>query len=269
MLTYPNFDPIAIDLGVWNLPLFGTAHLAVRWYGLMYIVGFVGGWWVLKQRARRLRLGWDDEQVSDLVFWVALGVVLGGRSGYVLFYNFGAFLDDPLLLLRVWEGGMSFHGGLLGVIVAMLWYGRSQQRGFWELMDFVAPAVPIGLGAGRLGNFINGELWGKATDVPWAFYAEGATRHPTQLYQLCFEGIVLFVALNWYGRKPRPLRAVSGMFALLYGTFRCFVEIWRMPDAHIGYLVGGWLTMGMLLSLPLIAYGAWLLWSAHQPKAAA
>jgi phosphatidylglycerol:prolipoprotein diacylglycerol transferase len=269
VLTYPHFDPIAIDLGVWNLPLIGSAHLAVRWYGLMYIIGFVGGWWVLKRRVQRLALDWTDEQVSDLVFWVALGVVLGGRTGYILFYNFAAFRADPLLLLRVWEGGMSFHGGLLGVVLAMLWYGREAQRRFWELMDFVAPAVPIGLGAGRLGNFINGELWGKATDLPWAFYFDGAARHPTQLYELALEGVTLFLALNWYARKPRPTMAVSGLFALLYGSFRSVVELWRMPDAHIGYLYGDWLTEGMLLSLPLMAVGAFLLWSAHRPKAIA
>ena len=269
MLTYPHFDPIAIDLGVWNLPLIGSAHLAVRWYGLMYIIGFVGGWWLLRQRARQQQLGWSDDQVSDLVFYTALGVVLGGRAGYVLFYNFGAFLADPLLLLRVWEGGMSFHGGLLGVMLAMLWYGRSERRAFWTLMDFIAPVVPIGLGAGRVGNFINGELWGKATDVPWGFYAEGATRHATQLYELALEGFVLFAALNWYTRKPRPVMAVSGLFALLYGAFRCLVEFWRMPDAHIGYLYGDWLTMGMLLSLPVMAIGALMLRQAHQPGARA
>ncbi len=264
MLTYPHFDPIAIELGTWTLPLIGTAHLAVRWYGLMYIIGFVGGWWFTRKRARALGWGWSDEQVSDLVFWCALGVVLGGRSGYVLFYNFASFLADPLLLLRVWEGGMSFHGGLLGVIIAMLWYGRTIGRGFFELMDLIAPVVPIGLGAGRLGNFINGELWGKATDVPWGFYVDGAVRHPTQLYELMLEGVVLFSVLMWYGRKPRPTMAVSGLFALLYGAFRCLVELWRLPDAHLGYLYGDWLTMGMLLSLPLMAFGAFLLWAAHR-----
>jgi phosphatidylglycerol:prolipoprotein diacylglycerol transferase len=269
VLTYPNFDPIAIDLGVWNLPLIGSAHLAVRWYGLMYIIGFVGGWWLLRQRARKQKLGWDDEQVSDLVFYVALGVVLGGRSGYVLFYNFGAFLADPLLLLRVWEGGMSFHGGLLGVMIAMLWYGRSTGRGFWPLMDFIAPVVPIGLGAGRVGNFINGELWGKATDLPWGFVVDGAVRHPTQIYQFLLEGVAMFAVLNWYARNPRPVMAMSGLFAMLYGAFRCLVELWRLPDAHIGYLYDGWLTMGMLLSLPLIAIGAFMFWRAHQPPAKA
>jgi len=264
VLTYPAFDPIAIELGTWTLPLIGTAHLAVRWYGLMYIIGFVGGWWCLRQQVRRLKLDWTDEQVSDLVFWVALGVVLGGRTGYVLFYNFASFLADPLLLLRVWEGGMSFHGGMLGVVIAMLWYGRDQQRPFWSLMDFVAPVVPIGLGAGRVGNFINGELWGKATDLPWGFHVDGAVRHPTQLYELLLEGVVLFTVLTWFARKPRPVMAVSGLFGLMYGSFRCIVELWRMPDAHIGYLYGGWLTMGMLLSLPLIAFGAYLMRRAYR-----
>ena len=269
MLTYPGFDPIALDLGVWNLPGIGSAHLAVRWYGLMYLIGFVGGWWVLRRRAAARPLGWSDEQVADLVFHAALGVVLGGRVGYILIYNFAAFLADPSLLLRVWEGGMSFHGGLLGVLVAMWWYGRREQRGFFALTDFIAPAVPIGLGAGRLGNFINGELWGKAADVPWALVVAGVPRHATQLYELALEGVVLFTVLNLYARRPRPTMAVSGLFALLYGAFRCCAEVWRMPDEQLGYLYGGWLTMGILLSVPLMLVGATLLALAYRTRPAA
>ena len=254
VLTFPEFDPVALSLG----------PLKVRWYGLMYLVGFVGGWWALRVRVRQLKLAWTDDQVSDLLFYAALGVVLGGRTGYVLFYNFGAFLADPLLLFRVWEGGMSFHGGLLGVLVAMTLYGRKERRGFFELTDLIAPVVPIGLGAGRLGNFINGELWGKATDVPWAFLVDGVPRHPTQLYELALEGVVMFTVLMWYGAKPRPAMAVSGLFAMLYAAFRILVELWRLPDAHIGYLDGHWITMGMVLSLPLFAIGFALFHLAHR-----
>jgi phosphatidylglycerol:prolipoprotein diacylglycerol transferase len=254
VLTFPEFDPVALSLG----------PLKVRWYGLMYLIGFVGGWWALRVRVRQLNLAWTDDQVSDLLFYSALGVVLGGRTGYILFYNFNAFLADPLLLLRVWEGGMSFHGGLLGVLIAMWLYGRSAGRRFFELTDLIAPVVPIGLGAGRLGNFINGELWGKATDVPWAFLVDGVPRHPTQLYELALEGVVMFTVLMWYGSKPRPLMAVSGLFAMLYAAFRILVELWRLPDAHIGYLDGHWITMGMVLSLPLFAVGAALFHLAHR-----
>lgn len=257
MLTFPEIDPVALSLG----------PLKVRWYGLMYLIGFVGGWWFLRVRVRQLKLDWSEDQVSDLLFYSALGVVLGGRVGYVLFYNFDTFLTDPLMLLRVWEGGMSFHGGLLGVLAAMLWYGRSAQRRFFELTDLIAPVVPIGLGAGRLGNFINGELWGKATDMPWAFMVEGIPRHPTQLYELLLEGVVMFTVLMWYGRKPRPLMAVSGLFAMMYAVFRGIVELWRLPDAHIGYLDGHWITMGMVLSLPLFAVGFALWHLAHRAPA--
>jgi len=256
VLTFPDFDPVALSLG----------PLKVRWYGLMYLIGFIGGWWALRVRVRRLALDWTDDQVSDLLFHGALGVVLGGRAGYVLFYNFDAFLADPLLLVRVWEGGMSFHGGLLGVLAALWVHARNAKRSFFELVDLVAPVVPIGLGAGRLGNFINGELWGKATDVPWAFLVDGVPRHPTQLYELMLEGVVLFAVLMWYGDKRRPLMAVSGLFAMLYAAFRSLVELWRLPDAHIGYLDGHWITMGMVLSLPLFVVGAVLWWKAHQPK---
>ena len=256
MLNYPGFDPVALSLG----------PLKIRWYGLMYLIGFVGSWWLLRRRVRVLQLAWTEDQVSDLVFYAALGVVLGGRVGYVLFYNFAAFRADPLLLLRIWEGGMSFHGGLLGVLVALAWYGRSAKRGFFELTDLIAPVVPIGLGAGRLGNFINGELWGKPTDVPWAFVVDGVARHATQLYELALEGVLLFAVLNLFAARRPPAMAVSGLFALLYGAFRCVSELWRLPDVQIGYLYGGWLTMGMLLSIPLMLLGATLLALAYRRR---
>ncbi|HWP95009.1 MAG TPA: prolipoprotein diacylglyceryl transferase [Gammaproteobacteria bacterium] len=257
MIQFPNFDPVAVSIG----------PVKIHWYGIMYLVGFVGGFLLARLRIRRLGLDWTGEQLSDLLFYTALGVVLGGRLGYVLFYNLPVFLGDPLMVFRVWEGGMSFHGGLLGVLVAMWLYARHSGRGFFELTDFIAPVVPVGLGAGRLGNFINGELWGKVTDVPWAVVYDGLPRHPSQLYELLLEGVVMFVVLWFYAAKPRPRCAVSGLFALLYGVFRCAVEFVRVPDAHIGYLAFGWLTMGQLLSLPLVVLGIVLLVHAYRQPA--
>jgi phosphatidylglycerol:prolipoprotein diacylglycerol transferase len=251
MLNHPSIDPVAVSLG----------PIKVHWYGLMYLVGFVGGWWLGKRRAARTP-GWQVTEIDDLVFHAALGVVLGGRIGYLLFYNFAAFAANPLILFRIWEGGMSFHGGLLGVLVAMWLYARRTRRPFFAVVDFIAPLVPIGLGAGRIGNFINGELWGKVSDVPWAMVFRGAgsqPRHPSQLYEFFLEGVVLFAALWWFSSRPRAVGAVSGLFALLYGAFRFAVEFVREPDAHIGHVAFGWMTMGQLLSLPLMAVGVVLL----------
>jgi phosphatidylglycerol:prolipoprotein diacylglycerol transferase len=256
MLPYPDIDPVAFSIG----------PLKVHWYGLMYLVGFAGGWWLGRVRARRPGSGWKPEQIDDLLFYIALGVVLGGRIGYVLFYNFPTFAADPLSLFRIWEGGMSFHGGLLGVLIALWWYTRREGRPWLAVVDFIAPLVAIGLGAGRVGNFINGELWGKVTDLPWGMVFPGAgplPRHPSQLYELLLEGVVLFTILWVFSSKPRPMGAVSGMFALFYGLFRFLVEFVREPDAHIGYLAFGWVTMGQVLSLPLIAVGIFLLWYAY------
>lgn len=255
MITYPNIDPVAIQLG----------PLAIRWYGLMYILAFGVAWWLARRRAAQPGSGWTAEQVDDLIFYGALGVIAGGRLGSILFYNFDAWLRDPVMLLRIWEGGMSFHGGLLGVLVAMWFYGRKLGRGFFAMTDFVAPIVPLGLAFGRLGNFINGELWGKPTDAPWAFIVDGVARHPSQLYQAALEGVALFLLLWFYSATRPPRMAVSGAFALGYGCFRFAVEFVRLPDAHLGYLAFGWLTMGQLLSLPLIALGLVLLWLAYRP----
>lgn len=267
MLTYPNIDPVAIHLGEWHLPLLGTVQPGVRWYGLMYLIGFAAVWWLGSVRAKRAGSQWQRGQISDLVFYGALGAVLGGRVGSVLFYNFPGFVADPLSLLRVWEGGMSFHGGLIGVLLALWLYGRHYKKTFFEITDFVAPLIPIGLGAGRIGNFINGELWGKVSDVPWAMiFPNGGSlaRHPSQLYQALLEGVVLFAILWLYSNKPRPTMAVSGLFLIAYGLFRFIVEFVREPDQQLGYLAFGWLTMGQVLSAPMILLGLWLMWRAHR-----
>ncbi|WP_020409334.1 prolipoprotein diacylglyceryl transferase [Hahella ganghwensis] len=258
---YPNIDPVAISLG----------PLQIHWYGIMYLIGFGAAWWLGKYRARKSYTPLQELQVADLVFWCALGVVIGGRLGYVFFYNFEKFLEDPIWLFKVWTGGMSFHGGLIGVIVAMWLYGRSLGLKFFQIADFVAPLVPIGLGTGRLGNFIGGELWGKVTDVPWAMIFPrdplAAARHPSQLYQFALEGVALFCILWFFSRKPRPRMMVSGLFLLCYGIFRILVEFVREPDAHIGYLAWGWLTEGQLLSMPMVIIGLLFIgwgWKFHQ-----
>jgi len=254
MLTYPGFDPVVLQLG----------PIAIRWYGLMYLVGFAGGWWLGRVRATRADAPLTPVQVDDLVFYIALGVILGGRLGYMLFYGFDQLRENPLNLLRIWEGGMSFHGGLLGVIVAMALFARKTDCGFFRLADFVAPLAPIGLFAGRIGNFINGELWGKPADLPWAFVVDGQGRHPSQLYEAGLEGVVLFVILWIYSARPRPVMSVAGLFLVVYGLCRFAVEFVRLPDAHIGYLAFGWLTMGQLLSLPMLIAGIGMIWLARR-----
>jgi phosphatidylglycerol---prolipoprotein diacylglyceryl transferase len=262
MLTFPAIDPVAISIG----------PLAVRWYGLMYLLGFAAAWWLGRVRARRPDSGWRTEQVGDLVFYGALGVILGARIGYVLFYDLAGVAEDPLLLLKVWQGGMSFHGGLVGVLLAMWWYGRSIGKSFFQVTDFIAPLVPIGLGAGRIGNFINGELYGRVTDVPWGMvfpHAGPLPRHPSQLYEAFLEGLVLFLILWVFSARPRPTAAVSGLFLAGYGTFRFAVEFVREPDAHLGFLAWGWLTMGQVLTLPMILAGTGLLVWAYWGRAQA
>lgn len=277
MTVLHDINPIAIPLPFWP-------H-GIHWYGLMYLLAFGVAWWLGNRRVRAGRLpGVDENGFGDLLFYGMLGVVLGGRLGYVLFYAFNEFLADPFFLLRINEGGMSFHGGLLGVMVAAAWWSRVRRLHFFDTMDFAAPLVPAGLGFGRIGNYIGGELWGKPTGGQWGvifprsdanlanlpieelhrLHASGVldvyARHPSQLYQAALEGLVMFVCLYFYSRKPRPRYAVSGLFAVLYGLFRFLVEFVRVPDEKLGYLAFGWLTMGQLLSLPLIALGLALLW---------
>lgn len=259
MLIHPSFDPIAFSLG----------PLHVRWYGLMYLVGFASGLWLLTRRARKPHSGWTEEQVSDLIFYGAMGVVGGGRIGYMFFYGWDAIMRDPTTIFRIWEGGMSFHGGLLGVMLAVWLFGRKTGKSLWDILDFGAPIVPIGLGAGRIGNFINGELVGRTTDVPWGMVFPGVDmvpRHPSQLYEFFFEGVVMFSVLWWFSARQRPRYAVSGMFALLYGVFRFGVEFSRQPDAHLNFVAFHWMTMGQVLSVPLIIVGTVLLWMAYAAK---
>jgi phosphatidylglycerol:prolipoprotein diacylglycerol transferase len=274
---FVDLNPIAISLG----------PVQVRWYGIMYVVGIAIAWWLGNRRRAAGRLPVSADQFSDLTFYVALGVILGGRIGYMVFYDTAELVSHPLSLFRVWEGGMSFHGGLLGVLVAAFWWTRRNRLNFFDVVDFVAPLVPIGLGLGRLGNFIGGELWGRHTDLPWGMifpraldalgkpkeelyqmYLAGeldrAARHPSQLYEFCLEGVVLFAVLWIYSRKPRPRYAVSGLFALLYGIFRFSVEFVREPDVQIGFIAFDWLTMGQILSLPLIVTGLFLLWLSRR-----
>ena len=260
MLVHPNIDPVALKLG----------PLAVHWYGLMYLLGFLGFWWFGTRRARHPQYQWPQERVSDLLFYGVLGVILGGRIGYTLFYNLQPFLADPFMIFRIWQGGMSFHGGLIGVLVAMAWFGRVHKLRFFEISDFAAPMVPLGLLTGRIGNFINGELWGAPTTLPWGMvFRDGGPlpRHPSMLYEALLEGLVLFLILWWFAAKPRPRMAVSGLFLLGYGVFRTMVEFVRLPDAHIGYLYGSsWITMGMQLSAPMWLAGLALMVLAYRKR---
>ena len=260
MLVHPQFDPVA-------LKLFGP--LAIRWYGLTYLIGFALIWMVGRYAVRtRPHSGVSAAQFDDLLFYGILGVILGGRLGYVLFYKFGEYVAEPWKIFFVWEGGMSFHGGFLGVIIALWWYARSHQLSWLAVTDFIAPLAPLGLAAGRIGNFINAELWGRPTDVPWAMIfpsVDSVPRHPSQLYEFLFEGIVLFIVLWWIAAKPRPRGALSACFLIGYGAFRFGVEFTREPDSFLGLLAFG-LSMGQWLSVPMVLAGVGMLaWAARRP----
>ena len=251
-MNLAQIDPVALSIG----------SLQLRWYGLMYLAGFGLGWMLGRWRASRPGSGWTGPDVDDLLTCVMIGIILGGRLGYVLFYDLPVYINDPMEIMRIWNGGMSFHGGLLGVLGAFWYFARTRGRTFLEVSDFIAPLIPQGLFFGRLGNFINGELWGKVSDAPWAIVFPGAgplPRHPSQLYEAALEGLLLFIMVWVFSRKPRKVGAVSGLFAFGYGVFRFAVEFVRMPDVQLGYLAFGWLTMGQLLCVPLILAGAWLL----------
>jgi phosphatidylglycerol:prolipoprotein diacylglycerol transferase len=267
-LPFPNIDPVIVQLG----------PVAIRWYGLGYIVGILFAWWYAKRMVTDTRL-WANNtppmkpvDLDDFVVWAALGVVLGGRLGYVFFYDLPQFLANPLSLVAVWNGGMSFHGGMLGTILAMVLFAWKRGINPWSMLDVVAATVPVGLGLVRIANFINSELWGRPTDMPWGMvFPDGGPlpRHPSQLYEAALEGLVLFLVLRILTHHlmmlKRP-RFVGGAFIFGYGLSRIFVEFFREPDAHIGYLAGGWLTMGMLLSLPMVLAGLWAMVTAGRPE---
>ena len=258
MILYPNISPIAISLG----------PLQVHWYGLMYLVSFSGGWCLAIYRAKKSYGLWNIEHMSDLLFYIALGVIIGGRVGYVIFYNFDYFFHNPFWLFHIWEGGMSFHGGFLGVLLTVWLFGRNMRKNFFQITDFIAPIVSFGLGIGRLGNFLEGELWGRITDVPWAMIFPmdplQLPRHPSQLYQFVLEGVILFGTMWWFSSKPRPRMAISGLFLLIYVIGRFCVEFVREPDQQLGFIAFDWLTMGQLLSTPMFFLGIILTVVAYQ-----
>jgi len=254
MLTYPDIDPVAIAIG----------PVKVHWYGLMYVLGFAAAWWLGRRRAAQPGSSWRPADVDDLIFFAAVGVILGGRLGWTLFYGFENVLAEPASLFMVWRGGMSFHGGLIGVMLAMVLFAHRRGRATVDVLDFMAPLPAVGLGAGRLGNFINGELWGKPTDLPWGFQVHGEVLHASQLYEAALEGLLLFLILWTFTARPRPRWAPSALFLVCYGTFRFLIEFVRVPDADLGYLALGWVTMGQILSLPMIVIGIAMLALAYR-----
>ena len=251
MLTYPHINPIALEIG----------PLRIHWYGVMYLVAFSAAWVLARRRAAQPGSTWSARAVDDFIFYAMLGTIVGGRVGYVLFYGQAMWRADPWYPLKLWEGGMSFHGGFLGVLAAVALFARQGGRRVWDVADFAAPLPGIGILAVRIGNFINSELWGKPTNAWWGMRVSESpgepliARHPSQLYEAGLEGLVLFSVLWWYTSRPRPRYLPSALFLLCYSIARISVEFVRLPDAQIGYLAGGWLTMGMLLSLPLLAAG--------------
>ncbi len=274
MIPYPDLNPIALSLGPFTVGETTIGPLEVHWYGIMYLLSFVSAWFVGWYRAGRSDVLIQQKQVEDLIVYGAFGVIIGGRLGYVFLYHFDKLLQDPFWLFRVWEGGMSFHGGLIGVIIAMMLYAKKLGLTFLTVTDFVAPLEPIGQFFGRIGNFIGQELWGRPTDGPWGMIFPkddlGLARHPSQLYQACLEGLLLFIVLFWFTAKPRPRGAASGLFLMGYGCFRFIVEFAREPDSHLrDQLVFGWMTRGQVLCVPMVCAGlALLVWAYRFGKSA-
>lgn len=260
MIHYPTMDPIAFHIG----------PLPVHWYGLMYLLAFALGWIVMLYRIRHFDYQLTKEQVGDLIFYIALGVLLGGRIGYMLFYNFPELIANPVSLFQIYDGGMSFHGGLIGVLLAVSFFVWRKSNHFLVITDLLAPVVPIGLGLGRIGNFINGELWGRVTHVPWAMVFPRAgplPRHPSMLYECFFEGVVLFLILWLYSLKTRPRGAVTALFLLLYGVMRFALEFVRNPDSQLGFVAFGWVTRGQELCIPMVLIGIILLYYSYKQPA--
>ncbi len=267
MIQYPSFNPIAVEIG----PFGDFGPLKIHWYGIMYLIAFAAAWWLGRLRAKKPGSTWKPADIDDFMFFAMLGTILGGRLGYVFFYGLSFWAKDALYPFKVWDGGMSFHGGLLGVMIAIAIFAVRRKRKVADVFDFAAPLPGIGLLAGRIGNFINGELWGKETTVPWGFQVNETVRHATQLYEAALEGLVLFVVLWWFTSKPRPRLAPAGLFLIMYGAGRFIVEFWRLPDDHLnpaehGYLFGGWFTMGMLLTLPMLLVGFTLMIMAYKRR---
>lgn len=262
MILYPEIDPVALSVG----------PLTIHWYGLMYLTGFALMWILGMHRAKQPNSGWTKQQVEDLVFYGAVGLILGARFGYILFYNFSAFMDNPIILFKVWQGGMSFHGGALGVMAALVLYNRKYKKNYFDITDFMLPLAPPGLLAGRMGNFINAELPGRVADadLPWAFiysHIDNLPRHPSSLYQALTNGLLLFIILWVFSSKKRPRMAVSGLFLLGYGGFRFTTEFFREPDAHMGFVAFDWMSQGQLLSTPMIIAGIALIVFAYKNQA--
>ena len=261
MLTYPSINNIAIQIG----------SIKIYWYGILYLISFALAWWLAKVRSKKLNYHWDNEIISDFIFYCAIGVIVGGHLGYIVFYNLSGLLNDPWFIFKIWQGGMSFHGGLIGVVIALALLARKMKLPYIKMIDFATPLTPLGLALGRVGNFINSELWGRVTTVPWGMISQNGgslPRHPSQLYEAFAEGIVLFIIIWVYSSKPRPRGTTSGLFLCCYGIIRFVCEFFREPDLHLGFIASNWFTMGQLLSLPMIAIGTYMIWwfGSHNPR---